>query len=193
MELQGEAYFDVTPRERGQGPVFQVRTDEGSVHVLGTRFMVNTWDETTKVVLEEGKVAIRRDHAFDNNDRAILHPSELAVFSRTTSDIIIRDVNTSIYTSWTKGLFEFDRALLPEVADRIEKIFGKEVVIADPFLMAKRVSGAVENDDLDVLLSALSSTLNISIVEYDDQIVFRQHMLEGSFLNQTLNKWDRNE
>ena len=187
VQLQGEAFFDVTPRAFGEGPVFEVQTDDGNINVLGTRFMVNTWDKTTKVVLEKGKVALQHKGALQQNNKAVLNPSELAVFSQRTPDISIKNVNTSIYTSWTEGVFEFDRALLTEVADRIEKIFGKEVVIADPILMSKEVSGAVENDDLDVLLSALSRTLEISIVEHDDQIVFRQSMLESSFINQTLN------
>lgn len=187
VQLQGEAFFDVTSRPSGEGPVFQVQTADGNIHVLGTRFMVNTWDETTKVVLEEGRVAIQHRGFSHKNSETILNPNERAVFSWAVSDITIKNVNAQIYTSWTKGLFEFERAPLPMIAHRIEKLFGKEVVIIDPLLMTRKVSGAVENDDLDVLLSALSRTLEISIIEYEDQIVFRQDMLEGSFINRTLN------
>ncbi|WP_440999778.1 FecR family protein [Fodinibius sp. SL11] len=187
VQLEGEAFFDVTHRASGEGPVFQVQTNDGNIHVLGTRFMVNTWDEITKVVLEEGKVAIQRKGLSAKNDETILRPSERAVFSRVASDITIQNVDTHLYTSWTKGLFEFERAPLTVVADRIEKLFGEEVVIANPLLMTKKVSGSIENKDLDMLLSALSRTLEITIVKYEDQIVFRQNMLEGSFINQTLN------
>jgi len=68
---------------------------------------------------------------------------------------------------------------LPVVADRIEKIFGKEVQIADQELITEQVSGAVENDNLEVLLSALSQTLQISVELDQDTIIFRDDVVNG--------------
>ena len=73
----------------------------------------------------------------------------------------------------------FERAPLPVVADRIEKIFGKEVQIADQALITEHVSGAVENDNLEVLLSALSQTLQISVEQDQDTIIFRDDVVMG--------------
>lgn len=193
VRLQGEAFFDVPPRKSEEGPVFQVKTDDGNIHVLGTRFMVNTWDEKTKVVLEKGKVAIARESLSQSRNGTILKPNELAEFSRSFTDITIKSVNAKFYTSWAKGFFAFDRTPLRAVADRIEKIFGKEVVIADQELSKDRVSGSVENDDLQVLLSTLSRTLQIRIIEQEDQIIFKKAVSEGLFLNQTQNKRDSDD
>lgn len=183
VRLEGEAYFDVVSRTADTGPVFQVETDDGDINVLGTRFMVNTWDKHTRVILEKGEVAVRRDNITSGiSDRKILKPNELAEFSRTmSSDIRVRSVNTQTYTSWIKGVFVFEKTPLTAVADRIEKIYGKEVEIEDQELLSERVSGAVENNDLEVLLSALSRTLQISVIESEDQIVFKKAVSEGSF------------
>lgn len=186
VALEGEAYFDVVPRAVDDGPVFKVETTDGSIHVLGTRFGVNTWDEHTKVVLEEGKVAVNKDADTyqKNGNKAMLKPNEMAQFSTSMADITIRKVNPKIFTSWKEGLFVFERAPLTAVAKRIEMIFGKEVLIEDFELMNERVSGAVENDDLEVLLSALSKTLQITVVEQEDQIILKNAGFEGTFYKQ---------
>lgn len=195
IRLEGEAYFDVVSRTADTGPVFQVETDDGDINVLGTRFMVNTWDKRTKVILEKGEVAIRRGNITGGiSDSKILKPNELAEFSRTlSSDIRVRNVNTQTYTSWTKGVLVFEKASLTAVADRIEKIYGKEVEIEDQELLSERVSGAVENNDLEVLLSALSRTLQISVIESADRIIFKKAVSEGSFYKQNTNKRGRDD
>jgi ferric-dicitrate binding protein FerR (iron transport regulator) len=185
VALEGEAFFDVVPRAADEGPVFQVKTSDGNIHVLGTRFVVSTWDQKTKVVLEEGEVAIERKGESRSVKKTLLQPDELAEFSRSHSDIRIKNVNANIYTSWTKGLFVFERAPLPVVADRIEKIFGKEVQIADQALITEHVSGAVENDNLEVLLSALSQTLQISVEQDQDTIIFRDDVVNGLLKSNT--------
>lgn len=185
VALEGEAFFDVVPRSADEGPVFQVKTSDGNIHVLGTRFVVSTWDQKTKVVLEEGEVAIERKGESRSVKKTLLQPDELAEFSRSHSDIRIKNVNANIYTSWTKGLFVFERAPLPVVADRIEKIFGKEVQIADQELITEHVSGAVENDNLEVLLSALSQTLQISVEQDQDTIIFRDDVVNGLLKSNT--------
>lgn len=185
VKLEGEAHFDVVSRSSNEGPVFRVETADGNIHVLGTRFVVNTWDEDTKVILEEGRVAIENERAADQKQhKATLQPNELAQFSKSRPDITIKNVNPKVFTSWKDGLFVFERAPLTAVAERIEKIFGKKVVIADFGLTTERVSGAVENDDLEVLLSALSQTLQITVIEQDDQIIFKNAVFEGSFYKQ---------
>lgn len=186
VKLQGEAYFDVVSRTADEGPVFQVETADGNIDVLGTRFAVNTWEENTRVVLEEGRVAINSVRSDDRKDhKATLKPNQLAHFGSSLSEIMIESVNTKVFTSWKEGLFVFERAPLTAVARRIEKIFGKKVIIADFGLTTERVSGAVENDDLEVLLSALSQTLQITVIEQDDQIIFKNAAFESSFYKQT--------
>ncbi len=185
VALEGEAYFDVVPRAVDEGPVFKVETTDGSIHVLGTRFGVNTWDKHTKVVLEEGKVAVNKGSSTDQKqNKAMLKPNEMAEFSTSMADITIRKVNPKIFTSWKEGLFVFERAPLTAVAKRIEMIFGKEVLIEDLGLMNRRVSGAVENNELEVLLSALSKTLQITVIEQEDQIIFKNTVFEGAFYKQ---------
>ncbi|WP_163708048.1 FecR family protein [Mangrovibacterium lignilyticum] len=52
VKLQGEAYFEVQKGEK-----FIVKTDEGSVSVLGTRFLITEKEDKLKVSCYEGKVA----------------------------------------------------------------------------------------------------------------------------------------
>lgn len=172
IKLQGEAYFDVKRRSE-RDPVFRVETTEGNVSVLGTRFMVNTWDNRTQVVLEEGEVAINSNADRTTAIDAILQSNELAEFSLSSKEVNIKNVNTEVFTSWTKGVLVFDRTPLIEVANRIEKTFGKKVLITDPGLLAKKVSGSVESNNIDVITSSIAKTLQISVVQNENQIVFK--------------------
>lgn len=172
IKLKGEAYFDVKRRSE-RDPVFQVETTDGNVSVLGTRFMVNTWNNRTQVVLEEGEVAIDTKANRTTTTDAIVQPNELAEFSLSSKEVNIKNVNTELFTSWTKGVLVFDRTPLIEVANRIEKIFGKKVLITDPALLAKKVSGSVESNNINVITSSIAKSLQISVAQNENQIVFK--------------------
>lgn len=53
VQLDGEAFFDVV-----KGVPFRVTTENGEVRVLGTRFTVNSGDESFLVIVESGRVEV---------------------------------------------------------------------------------------------------------------------------------------
>ncbi|WP_290700166.1 FecR family protein, partial [Lacinutrix sp.] len=64
LYLNGEAYFKVKT-----GNTFTVKTDNGSVLVLGTQFNVNAYNEDFKVNCYEGEVKV-----ISNNNTTVLKP-----------------------------------------------------------------------------------------------------------------------
>lgn len=163
--LEGEAYFFVAKRNRSGESPFHVRTADGIVSVLGTRFVVSTRNRNTQVVLEEGRVAIEpvKAKASGKSIQTILKPDELAVFDRSTDTVRVKPANSLVYTSWTTKKLVFDRTPLPEVMERLEHTFGVEVIIYNNELYKRTISGSVENAGLTVITSALSKALNIPI------------------------------
>ncbi len=171
VSVRGEALFDVDPAPERDDPTFRVQTPDGTVRVLGTTFSVTHRGDDTRVVLSEGRVAIdsrvaQRDTTFE------LKPGDLVSFDQQSGQVQRRTVNPEVYTSWASGQLVFDNTPLPEVVARIESTYGVEVVVQDPNVLDRVVSGSVEND-LSVLIEGLSQILDRPIDRNGNRIVIR--------------------
>ncbi len=171
VSVDGEALFDVDPAPERDDPTFRVQTPDGTVRVLGTTFSVAHRGDDTRVVLSEGRVAIdsrvaQRDTTFE------LEPGDLVSFDRQTGQVKRQTVNPKVYTSWASGQLVFDNTPLPDVVARIESTYGVDVVVQDPNVLDRVVSGSVEND-LSVLIQGLSQILDRPIEHNGNRIVIR--------------------
>ncbi|MEX0647879.1 MAG: FecR domain-containing protein [Balneolaceae bacterium] len=173
VRLEGEAYFQVA-KKTGNEPVFRVRTTDGMIEVLGTRFVVDADENRTRVVLEEGAVSISEgtEKEVKENDAILLKPNEMAEFSGVHSDISIREVNTRIYTSWTNEVLELDNTSFRIVTDRVRKTFGVNVRVNNPELYNRRLTGSLNLQSADHLMNAVSEVFDIEVQRIDDTIVF---------------------
>lgn len=162
--LKGEAYFDISHFEDSNQRSFIVHTSDGSVEVLGTRFVVKTAPKGTQTVLQKGKIRIKvnPDTSIKGKEKegeVILAPGELAHFSSEIGKVERSEVNTRVYTSWIEDTWIFDETPLKQVANRIEDTFGVKVEIAKP-LQTKILSGSIKSTNLDFLQQALSEVIN---------------------------------
>jgi transmembrane sensor len=100
VELEGEAYFEVTHRNKSN---FVVEVADMEVKVLGTKFNVSAYtdDSFTDVVLAEGKVEILgKTGAFQQ----ILQPNEKITFNRDLKSLNINSVDAKRYFSLERWL-----------------------------------------------------------------------------------------
>jgi len=116
VELEGEAYFEVSHQAKEVGPQsagalrevpsvpFLVKTKNQTVEVLGTQFNVSAYadDPATQTTLVEG--AVRLSLA-GSGERMKLEPGEQA--SSTVSRIVKAKVDVEPYVAWKKGEFLF--------------------------------------------------------------------------------------
>lgn len=167
--LQGEAFFSVAKRSGENSFPFRVRTAAGEIQVLGTEFVVSTRNSKTRVVLEEGSVAV--EPLKNTTEQVLLKPGEMAEFDSSWDVVQTKEVNTNVYTSWKSRTLVFDETPLSEVIDRLEYTFGVHVIVRDPDLFTQRITGSVENSSLEVITSALSSTLETP-VRVDENTVY---------------------
>lgn len=166
--LDGEAHFAVTKREQSTNAAFRVKTSSGLVKVMGTQFVVSTRNRDTRVVLEEGEVALTPSN---QGKETILEPGQLAEFNANSDTIHTSFVNTQVYTSWTTYTLVFDKTPFQDVIARLENTYGVKVVVREPDLYERNISGSVDNTSLDVITSALSNTLDTPI-EVSDRAVY---------------------
>jgi len=171
VRVDGEAFLSVARTPDTPRPGFRVETPDGTVRVLGTRFSVTSRDGDTRVVLDEGRVAVDT-RAADRDTTVHMEPGDLVQFDRETGRIERRLVNPRVYSSWTSGTLVFDETPVAEVVDRIEATFNVEVVVEDPAVFDRTVSGSVEND-LPTIVSGLSQILDRPIDRRGDRVVIR--------------------
>ncbi|HLR26434.1 MAG TPA: FecR domain-containing protein [Fodinibius sp.] len=160
--LDGEAYFAVAERDPSTDTPFQVRTSEGIVNVMGTKFVVSTRDSSTQVVLEEGRVALK-SLIGKNRKEITMKPGQLAELQPGRSAIKLTSVNPKVYSSWTTYMLVFDNTPLATVVSRLENTFGVNVIVRNQRLFERRISGAIDNTSLEIITSALANTLNTPI------------------------------
>lgn len=170
VHLTGEAHFSVTDRSQthSMNP-FRLHTDAGIIEVLGTRFVVSALQNRTQVVLEEGSLSLRSSH---QEIETVLQPGQLGKLVSAQGEVSVRQVNTALYSSWIHGRLEFNQAKIEDVTDRLEDLFDVQIEIRDQTILEKRVTGSIEDDDLDVILLALSKMLDTPVYAGDNPDLF---------------------
>jgi ferric-dicitrate binding protein FerR (iron transport regulator) len=165
--LEGEAWFE-TGEDSAENPsVFEVNTPDGIIRNVGTKFLVATEHEKSRVILQEGIVEIEpksRNGERVSGERPVyrIEKGELIEFNR--DDIVHRaHVNPTFYTAWATQFMEFDQTGLQEFAEYVEERFDVNVKINDPDLKDVTLNGAVYFRSLDELIRAVSEVTGISM------------------------------
>ena len=167
VRMRGEAYFEVS---KNAAP-FEVVTDQATVRVTGTRFNVWARESRTRVLVTEGCI-----HFSDagRSGTIIMKKGEL-------SEVISRFPPASVRTvpiesadqspGWMRGLLEFYRMPLADIAAELGRTFGTPVHVADPTLGARSVTATYSDESLRTILESLALTLHMKIIQDEKGIV----------------------
>jgi len=157
ISVNGEIFINVA--HNPEIP-FVVHARDMDIYVHGTSFNISAYhdDNRKTVVLVEGKVKVKMA---DNHTAELLPHEKLEI---TDSDITKESVNVSEYTSWTKGILEFDETPISEILKKIGRYYNvhfessQEVKLND-----KTCSGKLylshNLDSVMTSVSVLSSTV----------------------------------
>jgi transmembrane sensor len=134
VRLSGQAWFTVHPKP---GRSFVVRTTSAEVRVLGTSFSVRQYDDerSSRVVVDDGKVAIAHAHA-----RPVVLTARMLGITSDSGTMVTRDVAIPDYRDWTTGRLVFKQVPLREVVAELARAYDAEIRIADTVLAAQRVT-----------------------------------------------------
>ncbi len=164
--LKGEAFFSV--KHTANHAKFRVHAEGLEVDVLGTEFNVSDRRNTTKVVLQSGKVQIK-----SAKQSAILQPGEMVEFSHSTKQLAQRKVPVERYSSWKEKVWLLDGEAMSEVAQRIEDSFGVEVVFENPSLANEKISGTIPTGSLEEVNEILSDLLKANCVLTNHKLIIK--------------------
>ena len=157
--LEGEAHFDVSHN----GAPFIVSSNDMDVSVLGTVFNISSYSDEPeiKATLVEGKIKVDWNNS-NGSDSRILDPSYQAVLNKREQSIKINEVNTSLYTSWIQGKFEFNKDNLDAVMKRLARWYDFEYEFQNDAARDFHFTARINNDQtISSILEMLEMTTDV--------------------------------
>ncbi len=169
VELEGEAYFDVKP---GSEP-FIVKYNNVAVEVLGTTFNVSAYPyENSHTTLVDGSVRV----SMGTGAKAVLKPSEQATIKSGSSNLDIREVDTSLYTSWINGKINFKDERLEDIMIYLSRWYDMSVFYSEPSVKDLRFGCNINRyKDIIPFLELLEQTEKVQISINGKNITFRHN------------------
>jgi ferric-dicitrate binding protein FerR (iron transport regulator) len=156
VELDGEAYFEVTPDAKAPFIVtFKTpNNNEGTVKVLGTHFNINSYSDEGVVIttLLEGSVAVS-----GNGESKLLKPGEQALSS---SSIKVVKTNADEAVAWKDGKFLFRDATVHTIGEQIKRWY--DIDVAYEGNITQHFNAEMNRDlPLSKLLDGLEGTMQV--------------------------------
>lgn len=153
--LSGEAFFEVTKNDTCP---FIVQVDGMEVTVLGTEFNITAYQgENIYTTLVKGSVKVA-----GGDDYRVLSPSEQAVYHVTGREMTVREVNTSLYTSWHEGYYTFQKENLSEIMHTLSRWYDMNVFFEFQHAQFLHFSGRVKRyEEIREVLELLSLTNDV--------------------------------
>lgn len=166
--LSGEAYFQVASDSLHP---FVVCTDHMHVRVLGTSFNVKAYAEEKciQTTLEEGRV-----DALCAGRHIVMTPGTQVAFNKTTRQTDYRAVNTTRFTSWKDGYYDFEEMPLGELMKLLARWYDVKFSFTDSRLGDLRFSGRLKRyEDAAPLFKMLEYTEDIEFVWSKGSVLIR--------------------
>jgi len=174
---QGEVYFEVATEVNRP---FLVKTKNGSVSVLGTRFSVRQTDSDTLVTVSEGRVSLfDKPDKFDHTKSGrVLTKNQRSDFTGTITGRQIENIDAEALLSWRRQRLTFRNMPLRQVVSDLNPYFKQEFVFdtelkRNQSVLDKQITGNIKINNIDsVLLTLETFGLIATESEEDDTITF---------------------
>lgn len=157
VELEGEAYFEVT---KDEAHPFVVRAGRLDVTVLGTGFNVLVYrqDARAEVTLVNGKVNVTSGKISE-----MLTPNRQFVMDNESGKYEVRTVDANAYAAWKGGTLNFDAMPLVELGDKLGRWYGVSFFFSSEHLKQLKFTGAFRKyNDMDYILSLIEATTDVT-------------------------------
>ncbi len=148
LNLKGEAYFKVA-----KGKKFEVKTDLGTVSVLGTQFDVKARKNRFDVTCFEGRVKVNY-----NKQEVILTKGQTVSFENNNK-ILFENV-TETKPLWTSAEINFNKENLSNIIDEIERQYNITINL-NTVKNEQLYTGKLPTNNLDVALETISSIYHL--------------------------------
>ena len=178
LTLSGEAFFDVKP---DPAHPFIVHTKDVSIEVLGTVFNVSAYPENvyTETALFRGKVSVTSKTNPDH--KTILTPNQKIVVyadkAKDTAALKVRSLavdpqdHKAKEIAWVRSRLKIRDESLEQIAIRLQKWYGIQIVITDEAVKQYSYSGTFESETVIKALEALQLSYPFNFQMEQNRIV----------------------
>jgi len=150
VSLEGEAFFSVK-----KGSKFTVKTNNGSVQVLGTSFNVYDRGGQFNVHCETGKVSVK-----SGSNESILTPNQSVSVVNTEHKFSNNVSETENRSTWKKGIFVYKGAVIIDIVAELERQFDIKISM-DKSLMDVKYTGSFNKSKLETALTEVFYPLGL--------------------------------
>lgn len=166
VELEGEAYFEVT---RNESRPFIVHAAGMSITVLGTEFNVNTRKpEYVQTTLVKGKVEIGSQSA----PSVLMKPGDMALTNVQNGKTVITPVNVRKYTAWRYGEYFFEDTTIEEILNELALWYDVGIVYQSDLLRKEKFSGCLpRSESIMAMLNKIGQTTYVHFSVQQNRIV----------------------
>ena len=157
--VEGEVYFG---EQHDESKPFIVRVNDVSVRVLGTEFCISAYPENEGVMttLVRGAVQVT-----SGNNQVVLKPGYQAVVDQYSGAISQRAVELSLYTSWVRGIFEYENMELNDIMVQLARWYDVQFTFSASECKERRFTGVIRKyEDLNDVLDMIEKTTNVKFI-----------------------------
>ncbi|GAB7529933.1 FecR domain-containing protein [Pseudomonas sp. 3A(2025)] len=159
--LQGQAFFQVAP---DPARPFVATAGELAVRVLGTAFELSLQEAKTEVVLEHGQV--QAENASDKQRLRLserLLPGERVQVDWATGKVQRNKLDAARVAAWRQHMLYVEDQSVADIVEQLQRYSHGWIVVSDPELAQRRISGVFDLRDPDRALQALARSLNVPL------------------------------
>ncbi|MFA5327804.1 MAG: FecR domain-containing protein [Prolixibacteraceae bacterium] len=182
VKISGEAWFDIVHLASKD---FRVATPNFTVKVLGTQFNVVAYanEPTEEVILERGKVQVLGE---GRNVESELIPDQHFIYNKATREYSKTRIDSKSYSSWKDGLLIFKNVPMSEIAKRLERRYGVEIILHGDELKSSIFRATFGDESLDEICKMISEVSNVEYVIHQRKI-----QPDSSFTKREVEMWLR--
>lgn len=170
VHLRGNAYFKVK-RTLNNRP-FIVHANQVTIHVTGTEFNVDARSRGTDIVLTKGHINISLAEEQRRTQTTSLIAGEEFRIDTLNHTFITQKTNTELYTAaWEQGEWHFESTTLEQIATLIQQFYGTTVTFKNSNSAKLTITAVLSVHSLPTLIHVIEKTLNITIVETDNELI----------------------
>jgi transmembrane sensor len=160
VSLKGEAYFEVE-----KGSKFSVKTPNGEVKVLGTRFSVLDKDDGFVVYCFEGKVNVK----YKKEERQLFKGNEYVGNENVIKAINVIENPYPEFVYFDKSFFNKS---LNEIWPVIEKHFG--ITIHSQLSVDRKFTGSIHSTNVKEVFEIICTSLNLDFEQVNENEIVVQ-------------------
>lgn len=161
--LRGEAYFEVEP---DKSRPFVVTHGAIAAKAVGTAFSVKAQDHAARVVVSKGVVEV----SAERTESVLLAKTQASNYRPMQHNkVVSNDISKEF--SWQHGQLVFTQQPLEAVIDEVNRYRKGRIVLVNPNLKSRIVSGVFDITDADAVVAGLTATLQIKSATLANRLV----------------------